>query len=76
MYTNNGFNPRPEVRISFNRDWEEFTVKNSEGTYHTTDAEDALVTAQHIASTTRRKLVVSSSAKSRINKVIKATSSI
>jgi hypothetical protein len=69
MFTNNGFNPRPEVRISFNREWNEFRVVAGTSTYHTDDAADAYATAQSIVSTQGRKLVVSSNAKSRIAKL-------
>jgi hypothetical protein len=69
MFTNTGFNARPEVRISFNREWNEFRVRAGESTYHTDDAADALGTAHHIESSEGRTVVVSSNAKSRIAKV-------
>jgi hypothetical protein len=69
MFTNNGFNPRPEVRVSFNREWNEFRVTHGGVTHHTDDAADAYDTAQFISRREGRKLVISSSAKSRIAKV-------
>ena len=69
MFTDNGFNPRPEVRISFNREWTEFRVRFGETVYHTDDASDAWDTARTISQNTGRVVAVSSNAKSRIAKV-------
>jgi hypothetical protein len=68
MFTNNGFNPRPEVSISYNREWQEFVVREGNATYHTTDAMDAYNTAVHIAGRTGRVVAIRTSAKSRISK--------
>lgn len=74
MYTNNGFNPRPEVRISYNRDWEEFRVyvpshPDKENGYHTNDAQDAYDQAQFMVREHGYRMVISSNARSRITKV-------
>jgi hypothetical protein len=73
MFTNNGFNPRPEVRISYNKDWEEFRVYFPNGPkdngYFTTDASDAYEQALYHVHKEGRKLVISASAKSRIAKI-------
>jgi len=74
MFTSNGFTSRPAVRISFNREWEEFVVKlegKPNADYHTTDAQDALDTANFNVREHGYKLVISANAKSRIAKLAK-----
>jgi len=72
MFTNNGFNPRPVVRISYNKDWEEFVVKlegKPNADYFTNDAFDALSQARFNVREHGYRIVISANARSRIKKV-------
>ena len=61
------------VLITFNADWQEFTVTNGRiaADYFTTDAEDAYNQALYVAAQEGRELKIKPSAKSRIAKVTK-----
>ena len=74
MSTDNLFDPRPEVRIFYNREWEEFRVyvpshKDKDNGYYTTDAQDAWDQAQFMVRERGYRLVISGSARSRIAKI-------
>lgn len=64
------------VIITYNAEWEEFTVGNGRiaADYYTTDAEDAYNQALFVAKHEGRELKIKPSAKSRIAKVIKKLS--
>ena len=62
----------PVVRITYNREWQEFKYYDEAGNSgFTCDAEDAWVSANDVAHDIGGIVVVSSSAKSRIAKVSK-----